>query len=141
MMEAGGTSTRLFSQQADLVKQTSAQLGTSLAGNRALVEIKLRNGEMASKIAQMERDYLKTHRYLDSGFDQQLSEETTKHPLYNEKELAHPEILGAPTIPSDIRVGKNDAAGMAKLQSWGRQMGIKPGDAIRGPDGNVYHMP
>ena len=71
MEQAGGGSSRLFSQQADLVRQTSARLGTSLAGNRALVEIKLRNGELSSKIAQMERDYLKTHRFLDSDFDQE----------------------------------------------------------------------
>jgi hypothetical protein len=131
MMEAGGTSTRLFSQQADLVKQTSAQLGSSLAGNRALVEIKLRNGELASKIAQMERDYLKSHAYLDSDFDQKLSE---MKPLYSPNELAHPALLGVPTAPATLQSS-------ADYTNWGQSLGLKPGDPFRTAKGTLKPLP
>ena len=106
------------------MRQTRRGWALHWSGNRALVEIKLRNGELSSKIAQMERDYLKTHRFLDSDFDQKLSDETAKRPLYSEKELAHPDLLGVPTAPATLQ-------SKADYSNWGRSLGLNPGEAFR----------
>jgi hypothetical protein len=125
---------RVFKQSADLVQQAAPQLGTTLAGNRMLVEVQSRNGELGSQLYQMALDYRNTHAgRLGDGFDKQVSQYLKEHALYSKDELAHPTLLGAPTIPSamyDSKRGFNRTA----VKDWGEKMGLKPGDAIRRPD-------
>ena len=49
--------------------------------------------------------------------------------------MSHPEILGAPTVPPTM------AGDKGAILNWGKQLGLKSGDAIRFPDGTVKAMP
>jgi hypothetical protein len=128
MQETGATSMRIFSQQVDLANQAAPQMSNTLAGNRFLVNYALKLGEFAEKKAQMQRDYLQTHKFLDAGYDQELADELHKHPIFNAQELAHPEALGAPDVPTNIKT-------MPQLKAWEKSMGLKQGDYFRSPDG------
>jgi hypothetical protein len=134
IQEAGGTSSRIFRQQVDLVEKAAPSLANTPAGNRFLVEVSSRMGDLSSHVAQMARDYKQQHGYLDSGFDQQLSSYMKNNPVFTSQEMTHPEILGAPTVPQQY------ASSVNSVQSWARAMGVKPGEAIRFPNGSVKAM-
>ena len=131
MAEAGQNSGRIFAQQVDLVQKAAPQLGTTLAGNRFLVEVQTRMGEQAKTVAAMARDYIRTNKYLDTGFDEKVSAYLEKHPLFNKQELAHVELLGAPSIPPGLRG--------AELQAWLERMNLDPNEAVRRSDGTYAH--
>jgi hypothetical protein len=132
MQEAGGTSARIFSQQVDQVAKAAPQMSNTVAGNRFLVNVALKMGDVSTKISQMQRDYLKTHPYLDVEFDQKLSDYLQKNPVFTDAEMRDPRVLGAPDVPAGA-----DKWPMAKLQAWEKRMGLKPGDFFRTPDGAV----
>lgn len=140
MMEAGGNSGRMFAQQVAQVEKAVPGLETSLGGNRALVEIATRVGDHQSQVAQMARDYIATQKraggsgYLDQGFDDQLSKYMRSHPLFSKQEMAHPELLGAPTMPATI--GSKE-----QLSAWGKSLGLNPGDPFRTASGQVRALP
>lgn len=135
LQEAGGTSSRIFSQQVALVEKAAPSLENTLGGNRFLVEVSTRMGELSSEIARQARDYKQAYGYLDAGFDRQVADYMKAHPVFTKQEMSHPEILGAPTVPPTM------AGDKGAILNWGKQLGLKSGDAIRFPDGTVKAMP
>jgi hypothetical protein len=133
IMEAGGTSGRIFAQQVDLVEKAAPQLSTTPTGNRFLVEVASRMGELNSHIRDMAIQYMQSgHRYLDPGFDEQVADYLRGHPIFSKQELANPALLGAPSAP----------AGIANTQdrlAWGQGMGLHNGDFFRAPNGQYLH--
>ena len=140
MMEAGGNSGRMFAQQIAQVEKAVPGLETSLGGNRALVEIATRVGEHQSQVAQMARDYIADQKrsgglgYLDQGFDEKLLKHMKAQPLFTDQERAHPELLGAPTMPATARSKE-------QLSAWGKSMGLNPGDPFRTASGQIRALP
>lgn len=144
MMQAGGASSsagRIFQQQVELMQKASPQLGTTLAGNRALVELERRAGEQSVAIRNLALDYLgppdangvgTNHKTLDTGFDKIAANYLKTHPMFSTEEMAHPELFGAPTAPAGIT---NTAGRVA----WGNGMGLRPGDAFRAPNGQYKY--
>jgi hypothetical protein len=132
LMEAGGNSGRIFSSQVDLVQKAAPTLSTTLGGNRFLVEVASRIGELQNKVADMARNYKTTHPLgLDAGFDQRVADYLKGNPIFSNQERSDPAILGAPTVPSTI------AGNRASIQQWGNALGLQQGNAIRFPDGQV----
>jgi hypothetical protein len=138
MQEAGAASSRIFSQQVDLVTKAAPSLATTLGGNRFLVEVQDRMGGVSNKVAEMARAYKSevdasgrpVHPLgLDAGFDQKVSTYLQSHPVFTDQERSHPEILGAPTVPPDIAGNKN------AIIQWGKALGVQPGQPIRFPNG------
>lgn len=135
MMEAGGASSsagRIFQQQVDLINKASPQLGTTLVGNRALVEIERRTGEQSLAVRDLALQYLgppdangvpTKHKFLDIGFDKVLSNYLQGHPLFTKQEMAEPTLLGAPTAPP--------VKDKAQAAAWISGMGLQPGDPYR----------
>lgn len=134
LMEAGGQSSRIFSQQVSLVEKAAPALANTLAGNRFLVEVSSRMGELSTKIAEMSRAYRKSHGYLDPGFDEDVANYMKSHPVFTKQEMDNPALLGVPTAPSNIK--SKDAA-----KAWGKSMGLNPGDPIRTSDGQIQTVP
>lgn len=133
LMEAGGSSGRIFSQQVDLVEKAAPALSNTLAGNRFLVEVSSRMGDLSTKIAQMSRDYQKDNGHLDAGFDQKVSDYMKNNPVFTEKELANPQLLGAPTVPPGLNAQQSSI--------WARGMGLRPGQPVRLPSGRYVPVP
>jgi hypothetical protein len=135
MLQAGGQAGRIFAQQVELMQRAAPQLQTTPAGNRTLIEYQTRLGDLHTERFRLATEYLRTHQYLDVGFDRQMERYLQAHPLFTQQELAHIELLGAPTIPSDLA---NNQQG---FQTWARGMGLHPGDAYRGTDGTYRKAP
>ena len=136
----GSSSSRLFSQQVQQIEKAVPGLETTLGGNRALVEIATRVGEHQSQMAQMARDYIAEQKrrggpgYLDPGFDQKISDHMKARPLFTEQERAHPELLGAPTMPPTVKSAQD-------LSNWGKSLGLNSGDAFRTASGQIRALP
>lgn len=127
LQEAGGTSSRIFSSQIEQVEKASASLANTVSGNRFLVNVQTRMGDLASKVAQMARDYRSSHPLgLDSGFDQQVADYMKANPVFTKQEQDHPDWLAAPDTPSA-------ASKWAPSQAvqWGASLGLRPGDVVR----------
>jgi len=145
MMEAGGAGSsagRIFQTQVELMQKASPQLGTTLAGNRALVELERRIGEQSIAVRNLALDYLgppdangvpTKHKFLDAGFDKTLSTYLQGHALFTKDEMADPSLLGAPTAPP--------VRNKAQAQAWIGGMGLKPGDPYRLPGGKLTMVP
>lgn len=136
MMEAGSNSGRLFAQQVSQVEKAAPQLATTLGGNRFLVDVQQRIGNLATKRAELARDYLSTHKYLDEGFDAKLSKWMRENPMFSKEELANPALVGAPQVPDAIAAG-----GRQKVEQWSAAMHLGPNDVIRTHDGRYIHPP
>jgi hypothetical protein len=136
LMEAGGNSGRIFSQQVDLVGKAAPQMATTKGGNRFLVEVSDKMGRLSTTVTQKARDYIKSHGHLDTGFDDELSKYLEKNPVFSQQELAHPDLLGEPTAPPGSSV--------AQVRDWGRKMGLKEGESFRymgeGGKDKYHHM-
>jgi hypothetical protein len=130
MQEAGTNAGRIFAQQVALVEKAAPALSNTLAGNRFLVEVARRSGELASEVASQARTYKQAHGYLDTGFDTKISTYLQKNPVFSQNELSHAELLGSPTIPPGLKGGE--------ILNWARDMGLKPGDPMRTSDGKGY---
>jgi hypothetical protein len=126
LQEAGGASSRIFSAQVDLVEKAAPALQNTLGGNRFLVEVSGRMGELSSRVAQMARDYKQAHGHLDVGFDNEIARYMEANPIFSKNELAHPELIGAPTSPFDD---------VKRTAAWAHKMGLGPNDPIRTPSG------
>lgn len=135
LQEAGGNSSRIFRQQVDLVEKAAPALSNTPAGNRFLVEVSSRMGDLSSKVAQMAREYKSQNGTLDSGFDQKLADYMKQNPVFTEQEMTRPETLGAPSVPPSYA---NDRAGFV---NWVNGMGLKSGDPIRLPNGKIKKIP
>jgi hypothetical protein len=133
LMEAGGSAGRIFAQQVDLVEKAAPQLTSTLGGNRFLVEVTRRMGELNTQVRDMAIDYRSAHGYLDAGFDKQIAGYLKTHPIFSKDELGNPALLGAPTAPPTIRT-PSDAA------NWAGAMGLQKGDAIRTPNGYRFYQ-
>jgi hypothetical protein len=92
---------------------------------RSAVEVESRLNQRVQDIYHLQQQYLQTHPQLDEGFNRVVTRYKETRPLFSEKEMTHPDLLGAPSAPlvHDPR---------AAMQ-WAQQMGIKPGDPIRTP--------
>ena len=134
LIEAGGASNRIFAQQIALVEKAAPALANTLGGNRFLVEVSSRMGNLSSRVAEMARDYITTHGHLDPKFDRQLANWMKANPLFTKDEMSHPELLGAPSIPPALNSPE-------KIMAWTKAMGLKPGDAMRAPDGRYKMIP
>jgi hypothetical protein len=135
MAEAGSQSGRIFSSQVDQIEKAAPQMATTLGGNRFLVEVQSRMGELSTQVAGMARNWLRTHDYLGPEFDQQVSNYLKRNPLFSKQELSHPDLLGAPTLPPEQ--GSTPQAAHA----WGAALGLKPGDPVRTTDGRIIALP
>lgn len=133
LMEAGGASSRIFSSQVDLVEKAAPALTNTPAGNRFLIEVSQRMGELSVNVRQQAIDYVRTHGHLDPGFDQQIADYMHKHPVFNTNEMAHPEVLGAPQMPQPM--DKQQTA------AWARSLSVRPGDPIKTPTGRYVPAP
>ena len=128
-LQAGGISGgRIFAPMVDLVTKASANLGTTLAGNRLLVEVMDRAGQVGRQVRNMAADYKDPRAgnggILDAGFDKKIGNYLDSHPIFTKEELSKPELIGAPTAP----VGLKDTQ---SRKAWGQGMGLNPGDPFR----------
>ena len=88
----------------------------------------------------MARDYIAEQKrrggpgYLDPGFDQKISDHMKARPLFTEQERAHPELLGAPTMPPTVKSAQD-------LSNWGKSLGLNSGDAFRTASGQIRALP
>jgi hypothetical protein len=106
-----------------------------MAGNRFLVEVQNRNAQLAKEIERQALDYRASHRdALDRGFYVQMGKYLDTHPLFNEQELTHPELLGAVDIPPGFKSKE-------QVGAWMRAMQLRPGEAMRTPDGKYKMAP
>jgi hypothetical protein len=135
VQETGGTSGRIFAQQVDQINKASPSLEGTMAGNRFLVEVQNRNAQLAKEIERQALDYRASHRdALDRGFYVQMGKYLDTHPLFNEQELTHPELLGAVDIPPGFKSKE-------QVGAWMRAMQLRPGEAMRTPDGKYKMAP
>ncbi len=133
-MEAGSSQNRIFTAQVGLAMKAAAGLENTLTGNRLLVEVQRRSGEMFGEVAKQAREYRKTHNMvLDDGFDTQITDYLTKHPLFTKAELANPALLGAPQVPDAVA-----ARGPKAITEWAHAMNA---DVVRTHDGRYVHPP
>lgn len=126
LMQSGGpgSSGRIFQSQVELVEKAAPQLSTTPAGNRFLVEVASRMGDLSTQVRDMAAQYLQNHKVLDSNFDQSLSTYLKAHPLFNKDELSNPELLGSPSAPPNLSTTQDRLA-------WGNGIGLNPGDPFR----------
>jgi len=135
VQETGGTSGRIFAQQVDQINKASPSLEGTMAGNRFLVEVQNRNAQLAKEIERQALDYRASHRdALDRGFYVQMGKYLDTHPLFNEQELTHPELLGAVDIPPGLKSKE-------QVGAWMRAMQLRQGEAMRTPDGKYKMAP
>ncbi|HEV2472208.1 MAG TPA: hypothetical protein VGS41_06050, partial [Chthonomonadales bacterium] len=127
-------SARIFAGQIDQAQKVSPGIENTLEGNRALVELQTRTGETYTEFARQARDYLKTHKYLDAGFDERMSKWVEKHPLLSQAEISNPSLLGVPYMPPDRNTPQ-------KAVAWAQAMGMKEGDPMRTADGRLGRVP
>lgn len=133
LMEAGGASARIFSQQIEQVVKSNPNLDNTVWGNRMLVTIMDRIGQRSVQIRDMALDYRAKHGgVLDDGFTKQVAQYVKSNPAFTDQEAANPTILGAPEMPVAIK-GKADAQA-----AWKTSQGLKSGDPYRTPDGIRY---
>ncbi len=71
--------------------------------NNAVVEINLRSAMRESQVGEMAREYLRTHKALDDGFEQVVADRFKAEPLFNDKELGN--------FNSILDRGRGDQAG------------------------------
>jgi hypothetical protein len=141
MGEAGQNAGRMYAQTIETIEKAIPGLETTKNGNRALLEIESRIGDFKGKIFDEANRYLAEqrqrgvpHPYLDQAFDKRLADFVKNNQPFSEQEKAHPETLGAPTAPAGLRTP-------ADIHNWGLSMGLKPGEALRAPDGRLVPLP
>jgi len=138
MAEDGGSGGRTFASQLDQIQKASPGLGTTLAGNRTLIEITDRMGRLAEGVKDEAVKYINEKRargepaYLDTaGWETRLSKYLKAHPVFTPEEVSQPERLGAPDVPPAIAKDKT------AIQRWGTALGVGNGEPIRFPGGQV----
>jgi hypothetical protein len=138
LMEAGGASARIFKEQVSLVEKAAPQLLTTVYGNRFLVNVADRVGDLSTKVTDMARQYMseKERRgdvpVLDHEFDAKVSDYLRKNPIFTKQEMADPRILGAPTAPETIKTEQ-------EAKAWASSMGLKRGDPFYLPNGKIKY--
>jgi hypothetical protein len=143
MTEDGEKAARVFQGHIQTMMQSAASMKNTVAGNLMLVHIKQHVGELAGKVAQMQRDYVAEQKaagkvpLLDEGYDQKLSAflRDPRNALFNETELRDPRVLAAPDLPPPVfaDVQKNGADNSPMLKAWETQMRLKPGQVFHTP--------
>jgi hypothetical protein len=143
----GGGGARLLKNQTDQITKASPRLETTRMGNLALIEIQRRKGELNVEINRQKNDWLKTHDYLTPEFYEKADDWLQHNKKYGEDggmfskyELSHPELIGAPYVPPALidNQGRIHTAGVRK---WAGDLGLKPGDTVRLPDGKMMNVP
>ena len=130
----GQAGSRIFSSQIDMMQKAAQNPDNSIAANRYLTELAARSANRTMQIADAADDYALSHKALDAGFEKQVRNWIVKNPIFTPQEMAHPQLLSAPTAPPTLR-SKED------LAAWGRSLGFKPGDPVRTPDGRLVPLP
>ena len=92
---------------------------------RSAVEVEDRLNKRVQAIYRLQQDYLQSHPQLDEGFDRVVSKFKQRFPLFTDKEMTNPDLLGVPTAP----LTHSPQAAM----QWAQSMGVKPNDPIRTP--------
>jgi hypothetical protein len=132
IMESGAATGRIFQQQVNLVMDAAPQLGTSIAGNLALINILERMGGLSRHVARMATEYVSNPDgpgILDPNFDRMAADWLEKNAPFKSTEDVM--ALSAPNVPHTVRTA-------ADLRAWEKDMGLKKGDAIRTPGGIKY---
>jgi len=133
LMEAGGASARIFSQQIEQVVKSNPNLQNTVWGNRMLINIMDRIGQRSTQIRDMAIDYRAKHGgVLDDGFAKQVADYVKAHPAFTDQEAANPTLLGAPEAPPTIKTP-------AQAQAWKQAQGLKSGDPYRTPNGDIKY--
>lgn len=125
--EIGGTAGRIMLAQVNIMKDAAQNPEMSVSGLRYLTELMERTNARSHDLAQLARDYKRTHGgMLDDGFYQKRADYNRTHPLMTDKEMEHHQLMAAPHLPSSMtRAGKDEIA------AWAKSQGLRPGDAIR----------
>jgi hypothetical protein len=118
LQEAGGTSSRIFSQQVGLVEKAAPSLANTVYGNRFLVNVTSRMGDFSTQVAQQARDYITAHGHLNPGFDQQVSNYIKANPIFT-KRTYRPARFGRAGCATDAAKSKSNIS-----------MGVENGDSV-----------
>jgi hypothetical protein len=114
--------------------KASPALTTTPAGNRTLLQIQKNMGELRVALFSKMNEYVRAHGHLDAGFDREMMKYLQDNPLFSQRELSHPELLGAPAAPADTANNK------AAYDQWVHDMGLRPGDSVRTPSGKYIKV-
>jgi len=121
---------RVLQAEVGIMRQAIAGLGITPASNRALLEIQSRVYQKQAEIAQLTRGLSADAN--PAQLSAVVQNYLRTHPLFNEAEIRDPRVLGAPTAPP----GAERWTPMQGRQ-WGANLGLKPGDPVRLPNGQV----
>lgn len=119
MGQQGG---RIFASQIELMEKAAQNPDNSVAANRYLTELAYRSSQRTMAIADMADDYKTRHGALDAGFEKQLRNWMSKHPMFSKEELANPTLIG----------GKPAAQKPISQEAHSR---LKSGERYLAPDG------
>ena len=128
--------------EVQIMRQGIASLGITAQTDRAQLEIANRLYAEQQQFAQIANQVKSASSQIPPGqretaLNNAITAYQQTHPLFTDQEKADPTILGAPDVPPAYATKWSQA----QQQNWARGVGLKPGDAVRGPDGNVYHAP
>jgi hypothetical protein len=96
------------------------------ASIRAVVEVENRLTQRAKAIYQMAQDYQQKHKILDDGFNREVSNYKSKHALFSEAELAHPDLLAMPVFSSAAQMRASQMPKGTKFRTPDGQVGVIP---------------
>ncbi len=101
--------------------------------NNAVVEINLRSAMREQQVGEMARNYLRSHRALDDGFEQVVADRFKAEPLFNDKELGDFNTI--------LDRGPGGQQGGAAASSGGPVQVSSPEDARKLPSGTRIILP
>jgi hypothetical protein len=135
--QMGEQAGRIFKQYADYMEAAAQKPENTIAANRTLTEISYRSAmhaiETAREVNRLEAEYRTSH---GGNVNYELNDKITawieKHPMFTDEEMAHPEQLGAPTMPKGAAINKD------AMYAWAKGVGLQKGDPVRTPDGIKY---
>jgi hypothetical protein len=140
---------RIFLPQIQQIQTMSGGLDNSVGGLRALAEIRMRTHERNLQVADFAANYktgnlkalppeFRTYgrpqmpNMLDTKFEQGLRKWMGNHPLFTDKELADPRVMGA-REPPPLRTPQ-------EIKAWSARVGLKPGEPVR-INGKIQYAP
>jgi hypothetical protein len=140
--EMGGATGRIFASQIELMEKAAQNPDNSIEANKFLTELSDRSAKRNMQIADMTADYKTQHGGLNAGFEKGLRKWMVEHPMFTAQELHDHRLITAPTMPADIvspQMPKDQRR--TAVAAWARQMGVRPGEPIRLPNGQAASAP
>lgn len=135
--EMGGSAGRLFQQQIQLMIDAAQKPENTAPALRYLTELQERMGNHARAMAELASNYEGKYGkgVLDRGFNQVLSKFNSdpKNQIFKPKEIADPRMFAPPVSPPQHT--KED------FIAWARKAGLRPGDPVKMPSGNIVPAP